>query len=64
MKIVVFLSLSQVGTARYMAPELLDGAVNLSDVCVVLCQIDVYAMGLLFWELISRTELFFPSSGA
>lgn len=44
----------QVGTLRYMAPELLDGAVNLRDCEASLKQIDVYAMGLVLWEIASR----------
>ena len=34
-----------------MAPEILDGAVNLSDCAAALKQIDVYALGLLLWEV-------------
>ena len=44
----------QVGTRRYMAPEILEGAVNLRDCEASLKQIDVYAMGLLFWEIGTR----------
>ncbi|CAE1258552.1 BMPR2 [Acanthosepion pharaonis] len=44
----------QVGTIRYMAPELLDGAVNLRDCEASLKQIDVYALGLVVWEIASR----------
>lgn len=44
----------QVGTLRYMAPELLDGAVNLRDCEASLKQIDMYAFGLVMWEISSR----------
>ena len=49
----------QVGTIRYMAPEVLDGAVNLWDSEASLKQIDVYSLGLVFWEVAMRcTDLF------
>ncbi|KAF7284376.1 hypothetical protein GWI33_022163 [Rhynchophorus ferrugineus] len=44
-------ALSEAGTLRYMAPEVLEGAVNLRDCESALKQIDVYAMGLVLWEL-------------
>ncbi|XP_022920093.1 activin receptor type-2A [Onthophagus taurus] len=44
-------SLSEAGTLRYMAPEVLEGAVNLRDCESALKQIDVYALGLVLWEL-------------
>lgn len=47
-------SLADVGTLRYMAPEVIDGAVNLRDCEASLKQIDVYALGLVIWELASR----------
>ncbi|XP_060822783.1 bone morphogenetic protein receptor type-2 isoform X2 [Bombus pascuorum] len=47
-------SINDVGTLRYMAPEILEGAVNLRDCESSLKQIDVYAMGLVLWELVSR----------
>ncbi|KAK7480963.1 hypothetical protein BaRGS_00027778, partial [Batillaria attramentaria] len=47
-------SLTDVGTLRYMAPELLDGAVNLRDCEASLKQIDMYAMGLVLWEIAMR----------
>jgi bone morphogenetic protein receptor type-2 len=43
-----------VGTLRYMAPELLDGAVNLRDCEASLKQIDIYALGLVLWEISMR----------
>ncbi|GFU11450.1 bone morphogenetic protein receptor type-2 [Trichonephila clavipes] len=47
-------SLSDVGTLRYMAPEILEGAVNLRDCESSLKQTDVYALGLIMWEVSSR----------
>ena len=37
-----------------MAPEVLEGAVNLRDCEASLKQIDVYALGLVLWEIASR----------
>lgn len=52
-------SLTDVGTLRYMAPEILEGAVNLRDCEASLKQIDVYALGLVLWETASRcSDLF------
>lgn len=42
----------QVGTRRYMAPEILEGAINFNRDSFL--RIDVYACGLVLWELISR----------
>ncbi|XP_052265235.1 bone morphogenetic protein receptor type-2-like isoform X2 [Dreissena polymorpha] len=47
-------SLTDIGTLRYMAPELLDGAVNLRDCEASLKHIDIYALGLVLWEISSR----------
>ncbi|XP_065169109.1 LOW QUALITY PROTEIN: activin receptor type-2A [Atheta coriaria] len=47
-------SLSEAGTLRYMAPEVLEGAVNLRDCESALKQIDVYSLGLILWELGTR----------
>ncbi|EGI69732.1 Bone morphogenetic protein receptor type-2 [Acromyrmex echinatior] len=56
-------SINDVGTLRYMAPEVLDGAVNLRDCESSLKQIDVYAMGLVLWELITRcSDIYIPGS--
>ena len=44
--------LSQVGTLRYMAPEVLEGAVTFSRGSYL--KIDMYALGLVIWEMISR----------
>ena len=43
-----------IDTPRYLAPEVLDHALNLQDGEVSLKQVDVYAMGLVFWELSRR----------
>lgn len=42
----------QVGTRRYMAPEVLEGAINFQRDSFL--RIDMYAMGLVLWELLSR----------
>ena len=49
------LKLFQVGTRRYMAPEVLEGAINFSKDAFL--RIDVYACGLVLWELASRCKL-------
>lgn len=43
----------QVGTARYMAPEVLESRVNLEDL-EAFKQMDVYSMALVLWEMSSR----------
>lgn len=47
-------SINEVGTIRYMAPEMLEGAMNLRDCESALKQIDVYSLGLILWELCVR----------
>ncbi|KAG5888362.1 hypothetical protein JTB14_020762 [Gonioctena quinquepunctata] len=42
----------QVGTRRYMAPEILEGAINFTPDSFL--RIDMYACGLVLWELVSR----------
>lgn len=42
----------QVGTRRYMAPEVLEGAINFSRDAFL--RIDMYACGLVLWELLTR----------
>ncbi|KAL3219283.1 hypothetical protein MRX96_030567 [Rhipicephalus microplus] len=42
----------QVGTRRYMAPEVLEGAISFNQDQFL--RIDMYACGLVLWELISR----------
>lgn len=41
------------GTARYMAPEVLESRVNLEDL-EAFKQMDVYSMALVLWEMASR----------
>ncbi|KAI4904044.1 hypothetical protein NFI96_033864, partial [Prochilodus magdalenae] len=48
-----FLSSSQVGTARYMAPEVLESRINLENI-ESFKQTDVYSMALVLWEITSR----------
>ncbi|KAG5842374.1 hypothetical protein ANANG_G00176980 [Anguilla anguilla] len=43
----------QVGTARYMAPEVLESRINLENI-ESFKQSDVYSMALVLWEIISR----------
>ncbi|XP_022519931.2 TGF-beta receptor type-2 [Astyanax mexicanus] len=43
----------QVGTARYMAPEVLESRINLENI-ESFKQMDVYAMALVLWEIVSR----------
>lgn len=52
-------SINEVGTRRYMAPEVLEGSVNLRDCETSLKQIDVYSLGLVLWELASRCSDFY-----
>lgn len=42
----------QVGTRRYMAPEVLEGAISFTPEAFL--RIDMYACGLVLWELVSR----------
>lgn len=44
---------AQVGTARYMAPEVLESRINLENI-ESFKQADVYSMALVLWEIISR----------
>lgn len=53
----------QVGTIRYMAPEVLEGAVNLRDCESALKQVDMYALGLIYWEIFMRCTDLFPGEG-
>ncbi|XP_037807155.1 uncharacterized protein LOC119600746 [Lucilia sericata] len=53
-------SINEVGTLRYMAPELLEGAVNLRDCETSLKQMDVYSLGLVLWEVATRCSDFYP----
>ncbi|XP_078726865.1 bone morphogenetic protein receptor type-2 isoform X1 [Lampetra fluviatilis] len=53
-------ALNEVGTVRYMAPEVLEGAVNLHDCESALKQVDVYSLGLIYWEIYMRCSDLFP----
>merc|ERR1712034_122607 len=44
----------QVGTRRYMAPEVLEGAINFSRDAFL--RIDMYACGLVLWEIATRSN--------
>jgi serine/threonine protein kinase len=44
----------QIGTYRYMAPELLELAItHTSD---ALCKVDIYALGLVMWEIVTQCQ--------
>lgn len=45
----------QVGTARYMAPEVLEARLNLGNI-ESFKQTDIYSMALVLWEMTSRCE--------
>lgn len=45
----------QAGTLRYLAPEALEGALDLSGAGAALCAVDVYALALVLWEMLWRT---------
>lgn len=48
--------LSQVGTNRYMAPEVIDGAIDFNRDAFL--RIDIYACGLVLWEMVSRCNAY------
>lgn len=45
----------QVGTSRYMAPEVLEGAINFQRDAFL--RIDIYALGLVLWEVVTRCKV-------
>lgn len=49
------ISVLQVGTARYMAPEVLEARLNLENI-ESFKQTDIYSMALVLWEMASRCE--------
>lgn len=51
-----FANSGQVGTARYMAPEVLESRVNLEDL-ESFKQMDIYSMALVLWEMASRCQV-------
>ena len=50
----------QVGTRRYMAPEVLEGAINFSRDAFL--RIDMYACGLVLWEVAARCREIGPAT--
>uniref|UniRef100_UPI003AAD10F5 TGF-beta receptor type-1b isoform X6 n=1 Tax=Centroberyx gerrardi TaxID=166262 RepID=UPI003AAD10F5 len=46
----------RVGTKRYMAPEVLDDSINMKHF-ESFKRADIYAMGLVFWEIASRCSM-------
>ena len=50
--LIILLSFFQVGTRRYMAPEVLEGAISFNRDAFL--RIDMYACGLVLWELVTR----------
>ena len=44
----------QIGTFRYMAPELLELAISYTS--EALCKVDMYATGLVMWEIVSQCD--------
>lgn len=57
-------AISEAGTLRYRAPELLSGALDLREYGTALKQVDVYALGLLFWESFRRCHDLFSGRTA
>lgn len=45
---------SQVGTKRYMAPEVIEGAIDFNRDAFL--RIDMYACALVLWEMVSRCD--------
>ena len=48
------LTTNSLGSVRYLAPEILDGSLNVTNLENSLKQADVYTLGLLFWEASRR----------
>ncbi|CAF2996323.1 unnamed protein product [Rotaria sp. Silwood2] len=46
----------QIGTIRYMAPELLEGVI--SHTREALCSVDMYALALVMWEIITQCDVY------
>ncbi|VDK55533.1 unnamed protein product [Cylicostephanus goldi] len=53
--------LTERGTARYMAGELIEGSLNLLDPMTSLLQTDVYSSALVLWELLWRCRDIWPT---
>ncbi|CAF0794595.1 unnamed protein product [Rotaria sordida] len=46
----------QIGTIRYMAPELLEGVITHTH--EALCSVDIYALALVMWEIITQCDVY------
>ncbi|RVE53606.1 hypothetical protein evm_001747 [Chilo suppressalis] len=46
--------ITEAGTLRYLSPEALEGALDLSGARAALCAVDVFALGLVLWEALWR----------
>jgi serine/threonine protein kinase len=50
----------QIGTIRYMAPELLEGVI--AHTREALCSVDMYALALVMWEILTQCDVY-PMTG-
>ncbi len=50
----------QIGTLRYMAPELLEGVI--AHTREALCSVDMYALALVLWEILAQCDVY-PMTG-
>jgi serine/threonine protein kinase len=50
----------QIGTMRYMAPELLEGVI--AHTREALCSVDMYALALVMWEILTQCDVY-PMTG-
>ncbi|XP_074386961.1 LOW QUALITY PROTEIN: anti-Muellerian hormone type-2 receptor [Zonotrichia albicollis] len=55
-------AIRKAGTQRYLAPEILDESLDLRAWGRALRQADVYALGLLLWEILSRCQALSPGA--
>lgn len=46
----------QIGTIRYMAPELLEGVI--AHTREALCSVDMYALALVMWEILTQCDVY------
>ncbi|KPI96530.1 Bone morphogenetic protein receptor type-2 [Papilio xuthus] len=47
-------TITEAGTLRYLSPEALEGALDLSGARAALCAVDVFALSLVLWEMLWR----------
>ena len=47
------------GTPYYIAPEILDLTIDLSNTSSALKQADVYSLGLVMWEIVNHCSSFY-----